>query len=148
MKWRSRIKMFSMWLWLSMCFCRHAKKREILTRSKQDKQTRGKDGVMNVRGRLKRSMKGWVMRVSRSFFGFSKLESLLNSCLAQFRACFLCSALTCPFCLWKVSRGYSAFLHSLFFAHLAIHPLQLPFILFLHLTLSTSLHSPFCSDGG
>lgn len=128
------------------CAFADMQKGEILTGSKQDKQMRGKDGVTNVRGRLKRSMKGWLLHVSKQFFGFFKLGSLLNSCLARFRSCFFCSALTCPFCLWKVYRGYSAFLHIIFFANLEIHPLHLPLILFLHLTLSTSLHSPLCSD--
>lgn len=75
----------------------------------------------------------------RTILWLLKLVSLLNSCFAQFLPRFFCLCPNLSLLSLKVSRGYSASLHSWLFTHLAIRPLQLPLILVLFLTLSPSL---------
>lgn len=72
--------------------------------------------------------------MSRPFFGFFNLYPCGIPALPNFLLASLVPALTWTFCLWKVSRGCSASLHS----HLTNHSLQLPLVLIL----SPSLLSP------
>lgn len=95
---------FSMWLWL--CFCWHAKNKTDLNKTNEkERRCQRKTEKKHV----------WMNKAcEQTILWLFKLVSLLNSCLAQFPACFFCFALTCPLCLWKVSMIYSAFLHILF----------------------------------
>lgn len=120
-------------MWLAMCFCWHARSKK-KKRTKIEKEASGKNGVMDVRGRMEEGMKGWMTLMSRPFFGFFNLYPCGIPALPNFLLASLVPALTWTFCLWKVSRGCSASLHS----HLTNHSLQLPLILIL----SPSLLSP------